>query len=93
VAGEFGDEPAGDGGCDQGLPPIYDADGGDELVGRVVLEHEAARARAERLVDVLVEVEGREDRDARLAVWDCDDPARGREPVEHGHTDISEDPR
>ena len=41
------------------------ADRRDQLLGRVVLEHEAARAGAERLVDVLVEVERREDQDPR----------------------------
>ena len=37
-----------------------DLDRLDELLGRGVLEQEAARARAQRLVDVLVEVEGRQ---------------------------------
>ena len=36
----------------------------EKLLGRVVLEHEAARADAKRLVDVLVEVERRQDQDA-----------------------------
>ena len=42
-----------------------DADRAEQLLGRVVLQHEAARAGAQRLVDVLVEVEGREYQDAR----------------------------
>ena len=37
-----------------------EADAGDELLGRDVLEQEAARAGAERVEDVLVEVEGRQ---------------------------------
>ena len=44
-----------------------DSDGpnrGEELFGRVVLEDEATRPDPERLVDVLVEVEGRQDQDA-----------------------------
>ena len=36
------------------------SDRGHELVGRVVLEEKAARAGAQRLVDVLVEIEGGE---------------------------------
>src|SRR5262249_27333417 len=42
----------------------------DELLRRHVLEEKAARARAQRFIDVLVEIERRQDKDARL------DPAR-----------------
>ena len=41
------------------------ADRREQLLGRVVLEHEPARAGAQRLVDVLVEVERRQDQDPR----------------------------
>jgi hypothetical protein len=44
-------------------PPGDDADCREELFGRVVLEHEAAGTGAERLVDMLVEVERRQDQD------------------------------
>ena len=62
-AGELLDHPPGDRRREQRVAGRDRADGGDQLLGRVVLEHEAARARVQRLVDVLVEVEGREDQD------------------------------
>jgi len=61
---------------------------GDELIRRRRLQQEAAGARAERLVDVLVEVEGREDDDLRRrgrAV--AQDPSR-LEPVQPRHPDV-----
>ena len=63
------------------------ADRRDELLGRVVLEHEAARAGAQRLVDVLVEVERRQDQDPRRGVGGEDAPRR-LEAVELGHADV-----
>jgi hydrogenase maturation protein HypF len=66
------------------------ADRGEELLGRVVLEHEAAGARAQRLVDVLVEVEGGQDQDARGVVGGEDAPRR-LEPVELRHADVHQD--
>jgi hypothetical protein len=57
----------------------------DQLGG--VLEHEATGPDAQRLVDVLVQVEGREDEDARGAVGREDAPRR-LEPVELGHADV-----
>ena len=76
-----------DRGREQRVAAGDDADRGDELLGRVVLEHEAAGAGAERLVDVLVEVEGREDEDPRGGVGGEDAPGR-LEPVELGHADV-----
>ena len=66
------------------------ADRGDQLLGRIVLEDEAAGAGSERLVDVLVEVERREDQDPRAAVGGEDAPGR-LEPVELGHPDVHQD--
>jgi hypothetical protein len=43
------------------------ADRGEQLLRRVVLEDEAARAGAEGRVDVLVEVERRQDQDPRAS--------------------------
>jgi hypothetical protein len=63
------------------------ADRGDQLLRRVVLEHEAAGAGAERLEDVLVEIEGREDQDLRGRVGG-EDPPSGLEAVELGHPDV-----
>ena len=54
------------------------ADRGDQLLGRVVLEDEAARACSQRLVDVLVEVERREDQDPRAVVGREDASSRLR---------------
>ena len=66
------------------------ADGCDQLLGRVVLEDEAAGAGSERFVDVLVEVERREDEDPRRVVGREDPPGR-LEPVELGHADVHQD--
>ncbi len=48
------------------------------------------RARAEGLVDVFIEVERRQDQNARGAVGGEDSPRR-LEPVELGHADIHQD--
>jgi hypothetical protein len=61
------------------------------LLGRAVFEQRAARSGAERLVDVLVEVEGGEDQNPRPLIDIGDDPAGGFEPVEVRHADIHED--
>ena len=50
---------------DQRLARRHDADRGDEVRGRHVLEQEPARAGAQRLDDVLVRVERRQDEHAR----------------------------
>ena len=66
-------------------------DGADpvgELVGRGVLEQEAAGAGLQRVVDVLVEVVGRQDEHAgRVAGGD---PAGRGNAVELGHADVHE---
>ena len=55
-------------------------------VGRRVLEQEAARAGLQRVVDVLVEVVGREHEHARRVLRG--DLARGGDAVELGHADV-----
>ncbi len=67
-------------------------DGSDQALRRVVLEHEAAGAGAERFVHVLVEVERREDQDAGELVGGKD-PAGGLDTVELGHPDVHQDYR
>ena len=69
-----------------------DPDRGEELLGRVVLEDEAACTGAERLVDVLVEVERRQDEDPRRVVGG-EDPPRRLEPVELRHADVHQHDR
>ena len=58
--GEALDQPAGDRRREQRVPGRRHAHGVEQAVGRRVLEQEAARPDPQRLVDVLVEVEGRE---------------------------------
>src|SRR5581483_11020405 len=67
-AGELRDHAPRHRGGEQRVAGGDRADRGDQLLGRVVLQHEPARARAQGLVDVLVEVERRQDQDARLRV-------------------------
>jgi hypothetical protein len=60
-------------------------------VGRLgVLEQEAAGARAQRGVGVLVEVEGRQDDHARAPAA-FDEPARGLHAVHPGHAHVHQD--
>jgi hypothetical protein len=66
------------------------ADSGEELFGRVVLENETAGAGAECLVDVLIEVERREDQDPGTVVGGEKAPGR-LEAVELGHADVHQD--
>ena len=63
--GEVLDQAPGDRGREQRAAVGDDADRGQQLVLGGVLEQEAARAGAQRLVDVLVEVEGGEHEHAR----------------------------
>ena len=60
LAGEVGDQPAGDRGGEQGIAGGDHADGLYEFGGGGVLEEEAAGAGAQRRIDVFVQVEGRE---------------------------------
>ena len=90
VARELPDHALGDGGREERVAGGDGPDRRDQLLGRVVLEHEAAGAGAERLVDVLVEVEGREDEDPRGRVGGEDAPGR-LEAVELRHADVHQD--
>ena len=95
VVGELGDQPPGDGRGQQRVARGDDADAGGQLLGRDVLEQEAAGARPQRLVDVLVEVEGREHEDADATVGRrvaaARDPPGRLDAVELGHADVHQD--
>ena len=88
-ADELLDEPTGDRGGEEGISCCDDPDGVGELLGTDVLDEEAAGARLHGLVDVLVEVEGREDEDVGGALV-VQEPARGLQAVELGHADVHE---
>src|SRR5438552_6446649 len=75
-----------DGGGEKRLSIGDRADCCEELFGRVVFEHEPTGAGAERLVDVFVEVERRQDQDPRALVGGEDSPRR-LESVELGPAD------
>ena len=63
-----------------------------QLLGRIVLQHEAAGPRRQGLDDVLVEVERREDDDPSPAVGSDDPPGR-LDAVELWHADVHQDHR
>lgn len=90
AADELGDQAASDRGGQERLAGRDDADRGEEVGGRGVLEQEAARPRAERRVDVGVQVEGREDQDADVREVGADPPG-GLDAVHLGHADVHED--
>jgi hypothetical protein len=85
--GERLDDATGDRGRQHGLALVDDVDRRYELLRRGVLEQEAARAGAQPVVDVLVEIEGREDEDARGGFHRREAPGR-LEPVDVGHPDV-----
>ena len=88
-AGELGDQPARDRGREQRVPGGDDAHCLEKRLGRDVLEQESAGARVQRVVDVLVEVERREDEDARaVARRRRADLPGGLDAVHHGHADV-----
>jgi hypothetical protein len=66
------------------------AHGGGELARRRALEQEAAGARAERLIDVLVVVERGEHEDACADAGVGLEPSRGLDPVDARHPDVHE---
>ena len=89
---ELFDEAAGDAGCEEGIALADHPYCGGELLGRGVFEQKSAGAGLEGVVDVLVEVERRQDEDAdlgRLAPG-CDPPG-GLDAVEAGHADVHQD--
>jgi len=86
---EAGDQARGDRGRDHAVAGGDDADAGDEVGGRRALEKEAAGAGLQAFVDVLIEVEGREDEDARgLVAPQRDDGARRLDPVHDRHLHV-----
>ena len=90
-ARELLDQAPGDRRRQQRLALGHDADPGHELLGRDVLEQEAAGPGAQRLVDVLVEVEGGQHQHPHRALaGGGDDPARRLDAVELGHADVHE---
>ena len=62
-----------------------------EFVGARVLEQEAARARAQGLVDVLVHVEGGQHHDLRVDVVAGKQAPRCLDPVQLGHPHVHQD--
>ncbi len=71
--------------------PVGDrADRGDQLLGSVVLEHEAAGPGFQRLEDVFVQVERGENQDPRVVVG-CEDAFGRLKTVELGHADVHQD--
>ena len=90
VPANFSITPARDRRREEGVARRDGPDGGDQLLGRVVLEDEAAGSGPQCLVHVLVEVEGREDQNAGAAILGEDAPRR-LEPVELGHPDVHQD--
>jgi hypothetical protein len=89
AGGELGDQAARDPGRDQRVAGGDDLDCVQQLAWARVLEQEAACARAQGAVDVLVGVEGGQHEHARA----LEVPIRADEPgrlqaVEHGHADV-----
>jgi hypothetical protein len=82
--------PLRDSGGEKRISAGHRAYGGDQLLGRVVLEDEAARPGPEGLVDLLIQIERGEDEHPCRAIRRQD--ASGRfEAVELGHADIHRD--
>jgi hypothetical protein len=102
---ELADQSAGDARREQRVAGGDDADSFDQPFRRDVLEEEPAGAGAERVVDVLVEVERRQHQDSRPTRPPrptCPRPAcpvrcvarehaRGLDPVHTRHADVHED--
>jgi hypothetical protein len=87
AAGELGHEPPRHGGREDRGAVGDDADRGQELRLRGVLEQEAAGAGAQRLVHDLVEIEGREHEHPRRLRQVLQAP-RGLEAVDVGHAHV-----
>ena len=88
--GEFGDEALGHSGGQQRVAGRDDPDRVGEFAGRGVLEQEAARSPPQRLVDVVVQVEGGQHQDLRGGPEGGDLPG-GLQAVHHRHADIHQD--
>ena len=85
------DHPAGDGGREQGLARVHGVDAGHEHLGLHVLEQEPAGACLERVVDVVVHVEGGQHDDLGRDTG-VDGELLGRlDPVDARHPDVHQD--
>src|ERR1700742_4039821 len=84
------DQPPGGARRQHGIPGGDRADGGDEVRSGDVLEQEAAGARAQAGVDVVVEVERGQDEDPGAGKFRRDLAGRG-DPVGAWHADVHED--
>jgi hypothetical protein len=78
-------------GCDERVAAGDDLDGVDELGGRGVLEEEAGCPGAERVVDVLVEVEGGQHEHGGALAVRGEETARRFDAVHGRHADVHED--
>src|SRR3990172_1019578 len=81
--------PSGDGWCQRRVASRHGADGVDDVLGRRILEQEAAGAGAQRLESVFVEIEGGQDEDPRRGLDGDDAPGR-LEPVDARHADVQD---
>ena len=63
-------------------------DAGDKLLGGDVLEQEPACTNPERVVDVLVHVEGGQHHDLRIGTVVTEQAASRLDPVDVGHADV-----
>jgi hypothetical protein len=90
-ADELLDHPPRHGRREQRVAARDRADSRDELLRWDVLEQEAARARLERVVDVLVHVEGRQHHDLRRRISLAEQSPRGFDPVHLRHAHVHQD--
>ena len=93
TGGEVGDQASQHRRRDERVAFRDDVDGVDELLRRSVLEQEAARSSAQRLVDVFVEIEGGEHQHPRRVVITgrrLEDLPRRLEAIHHRHAHVHE---
>jgi hypothetical protein len=90
LVGERVEEAAGHARGDDGVAVGDGPDGPDELERQDVLQDKTAGAEAERPERVLIQVEGRQDQDARMRFGRNDRSGR-LNPVHAGHPDIHHD--
>ena len=85
------DESAGGGGSHDRVAGVHMVDRSHELLQGRVFEEEAAGARPDRLIGVLIEVEGGQDDDSGAAGSALDDGACRLDPVHPRHAHVHED--
>ena len=92
-AGEVGDEPPGYRRGEQRVAGRHHADRVDQFGGGSVLEQEAAGPGPQRLIDVVVEVEGGKHQHPRRvrAGRGAEDLAGRLQPVQHRHPHVHQD--